>query len=117
MNKLFTAAAAVFACTLSFNAVAGGDIEAGKALAQKTCAACHGADFNTPIDPAYPKLAGQNQDYLEHALKAYKRGDGPNGRSNAIMGGQVQVLDGKDIKNIAAYLHSLPGSLVLGKRQ
>ena len=35
----------------------------------------------------------------------------------AIMAGQVKDLSKKDIQNIAAYLHSLPGSLVLGKRQ
>lgn len=115
MNKIFASLAAVVAVALSFNAHAGGNIEAGKALAQKTCAACHGADFNTPIDPAYPKLAGQPQDYLEHALIAYKRGDGPNGRNNAIMSAQVKDLSHKDIKDIAAYLHSLKGSLVLRK--
>lgn len=115
MNKIFASLMAVFAAALSFNAYAGGNIEAGKALAQKTCAACHGADFNTPIDPAYPKLAGQPQDYLEHALTAYKRGDGPNGRNNAIMGAQVKELSNKDIKDIAAYLHSLSGSLMLRK--
>jgi cytochrome c553 len=49
-------------------------------------------------------------------LTAYRRGaDGPNGRSNAIMGAQVKPLSSQDIKNIAAYLHSLPGSLVVQK--
>jgi cytochrome c553 len=102
---------------LSFNAFAGGNIEAGKALAEKTCAACHGKDFNTPVDPSYPKLAGQNADYLVHALVAYQRGgDGPNGRSNAIMGGMAKPLSKQDIQDVAAYLSSLPGSLVLGPR-
>ena len=36
------------------------------------CASCHGANFNTPIDPSYPKLAGQHADYLYVALKAYQ---------------------------------------------
>jgi cytochrome c553 len=114
MMKKILAGAAVL---LSFNAFAGGDIEAGKAAAQKfNCAACHGADFNTPIDPSYPKLAGQHQDYLAHALIAYQRGaDGPNGRGNAIMGAQAKPLSHEDIRNLAAYLHSLPGSLVVRK--
>uniref|UniRef100_UPI00374CB728 c-type cytochrome n=1 Tax=Undibacterium sp. TaxID=1914977 RepID=UPI00374CB728 len=61
-------------------------------------------------------LAGQNQDYLAHALKAYQRGaDGPNGRGNAIMGAQAKALNDNDIENIAAYLHTLPGTLVLKK--
>ncbi|MEO6354249.1 MAG: cytochrome c [Oxalobacteraceae bacterium] len=92
-------------------------ISAGKALTKKyACAACHGVDFNSPIDPSYPKLAGQHKNYLEFALIGYKRGsEGSYGRANAIMNGQVKPLSHQDIKNVAAYLHSLPGSLVLRK--
>lgn len=118
MKKVFAfAIAASIMSALSFNAFAGGDIEAGKAAVQKfQCASCHGADFNSPVDPAYPKLAGQHQDYLEHALIAYQRGgEIMNGRSNAIMGGMAKQLSKKDVQDIAAYLHSLPGSLVLRK--
>lgn len=97
------------------NAVAGGNVAAGKALVEKyNCASCHGKDFNTPIDPSYPKLAGQHKDYLAHALNSYKRGaDAANGRGNAIMGGQVKELNAQNIKDIAAYLHSLPGNMVV----
>jgi len=110
MKKLLIALACA---TVSYSAVAGGNIEAGKALTEKySCFACHGKDFNSPIDPSYPKLAGQHKDYLVHALTAYKRGDAANGRNNAIMGGQVKALSDQDISDIAAYLHSLPGSLV-----
>ncbi len=98
----------------SMSAMAGGSVAKGEALTKKyQCASCHGADFNKPIDPSYPKLAGQHADYLAHALTAYKRGDGPNGRNNAIMGGQVKPLSHDDIADIAAYLHSLPGTLVV----
>ena len=113
MKKMLAAAVAL----LSLNAFAGGNIDAGKAATEKySCASCHGKDFNSPIDPTYPKLAGQHQDYQEHALVAYQRGkDGANGRGNAIMGAQAKPLSHQDIQNIAAYLHSLPGSLVLRK--
>lgn len=95
-------------------ASAGGNIEKGKKLAETgNCASCHGKDYNTPIDPSYPKLAGQHKNYLEHALIAYRRGDANNGRANAIMAGQAKALSNKDIQDIAAFLHSLPGSLVL----
>ncbi|SDG26299.1 cytochrome c [Duganella sp. OV458] len=104
---------AAAACLLAaMGAQAAGSVTAGKALADKyACFSCHGKDFNTPIDPSYPKLAGQHKDYLEHALKTYKRGDAANGRSNAIMTGQVKPLSNQDIKDLAAYLHSLPGTL------
>jgi cytochrome c553 len=109
MKKLITA---LFCSAVSCSAFAGGNIDAGKALADKySCFACHGKDFNTPIDPSYPKLAGQHKDYLEHALTAYKRGDGANGRNNAIMTGQVKPLSNQDIQDLAAYFHSLPGTL------
>lgn len=96
------------------SAIAAGNINTGKALAEKyACATCHGKDYASPIDPSYPKLAGQHRDYLEHALTAYKRGDAANGRNNAIMTGQVKPLSNQDIKDLAAYFHSLPPSLVL----
>ncbi|WP_373994520.1 cytochrome c [Duganella sp. Leaf126] len=93
---------------------AAGNVANGKALADKyNCFTCHGKDYNTPLDPSYPKLAGQHRDYLEHALTAYQRGNGAYGRNNAIMTGQVKPLSKQDIKDLAAYLHSLPGALVV----
>lgn len=117
MKKILALVAFTISAPISFNAYAGGNVEAGKAAVGKYgCAACHGADFNSPIDLSYPKLAGQHADYIEHALTAYQRGgDGPNGRSNAIMGGQAKPLSDQDKKDIGAYLHSLPGTLVLRK--
>jgi cytochrome c553 len=105
---------AVVCCIASAAAAAAGNVNNGKALAEKyACASCHGANFNSPIDPSYPKLAGQHRDYLAHALTAYKRGDAPNGRNNPIMGGLVKPLSDKDIADLAAYLNSLPGTMVV----
>jgi cytochrome c553 len=111
MKKLIIA---LFCSAVSLSAVAGGNVARGQELAKaNNCASCHGADYNKSIDPSYPKLAGQHADYLEHALRAYKRGNGANGRNNAIMGGQVAKLSNKDMADLAAYLHSLPSELVL----
>lgn len=116
MKTLYATALILFSSVLSFNAAAA-DINAGKALVEKyNCASCHGKDYNNPIDPSYPRLAGQHQDYLEQSLIAYQRGGNAvnaNGRANAIMAAQVKPLSRKDISDIAAYLHSLPGALVL----
>jgi cytochrome c553 len=110
MKKLIIA---LFCGAVSLNAFAGGDATRGQELAKKfNCAACHGADFKSPIDPTYPKLAGQHADYLEHALTAYKRGNGQYGRNNPIMGAQAQQLTDRDMADIAAYISSLPSSLV-----
>ena len=106
--------ASLFCSMLAGSAFAAGNIDAGKALSEKySCAACHGADFNSPIDPSYPKLAGQHKDYLEHALVTYKRGNTGYGRNNAIMGGMVKPLSRQDISDLAAYLNSLPTALVV----
>lgn len=110
MKKLITA---LLFGAVSVNAFAA-DVANGEALAKKyNCASCHGADYNKPIDPAYPKLAGQHADYLAHALKTYKRGAAAYGRNNAIMGGMVTPLSDKDIADLAAYLSSLPSELVV----
>lgn len=69
------------------------------------CAACHGKDGNTPIDPSYPKLAGQYRDFLQRSLLDYQSG----ARKNAIMAAQPQPR--ADIANLAAFYASLPGTL------
>ncbi|MFN0039995.1 MAG: c-type cytochrome [Burkholderiales bacterium] len=83
------------------------DIAAGKEKASSLCAACHGADGNTPLAPDYPKLAGQPADYLAKALRDYQTG----ARKNPLMSPQAQSLSKKDIKNVAAYYSSLGGDL------
>lgn len=107
--KHSTLARAAAVAALSFVAVQAqaADLAAGKAKADAVCAACHGKDGNTPIDPSYPKLAGQYRDYLERALLDYKSG----ARKNAIMAGQAQPLSRAEIENLAAYYASLPGSM------
>ena len=90
--------------------------EKGKALVEKgNCTACHGAGLNAPIMPVYPKLAGQHEDYLYYALRAYKVGNSnPQfGRNNAIMGSQVLNWTDADMQDIAAYIASLPGNFVV----
>ena len=86
--------------------------EVAKLLEKGGCASCHGANMNKPIDPSYPKLAGQHADYLYVALKAYQTEKNPNvGRSNAIMAGMAKPFSQAELKAISNYLASLPGEL------
>ena len=86
--------------------------QVAKLLAQANCASCHGANFNAPIDPSYPKLAGQYADYLYAALKAYQTDKNPHvGRNNAIMTGMAKPYSHADLKLIANYLADLPGDV------
>ena len=97
----------------------GADLEAGRAVFEKfNCASCHGADAKTSTDPSYPILAGQHEDYLAHALRAYKRGQtgspaSANIRKNPIMGAFATQLSEQDIANVSAWLSRLPSDLAV----
>lgn len=81
-------------------------------LNKANCASCHGANFSQPIDPSYPKIAGQHADYLFVALKSYKaEGSHVVGRSNAIMGGMAKQYTNAELKLMAGYLASVKGEL------
>lgn len=76
------------------------------------CVSCHGQDFNSPVDPTYPKLGGQYPDYLFVVLKSYKAD--PNrvvGRSHPIMSALVRQFSNSELKAMADYIGSLPGDL------
>jgi cytochrome c553 len=83
------------------------------ALVQKgACISCHGDSFSKPIDPSYPKIAGQHADYLFVALKSYKsEGHATWGRSNGVMGGIAKQYSNAELKEMANYLSKLPGEL------
>ena len=81
-------------------------------LKKGNCVSCHGDNFSKPIDPSYPKLAGQHADYLFYALKAYQTDKNPQvGRSNPVMMGMARPYTHAELKEIAAYLSSLPTQL------
>ena len=81
-------------------------------LTKGACISCHGANFSKPIDPTYPKLAGQHADYLTVALKAYKvENNSTIGRANGVMAGQVKQFSNAELKAMASYLASLPGEM------
>ncbi len=85
---------------------------AAEVLKAGNCVSCHGANLNQPIDPSYPKIAGQHADYLFVALKAYQTEANPHmGRANAIMGGMVKPFNRAQLKAVAAYIARQPGDL------
>ncbi|WP_233842859.1 cytochrome c [Dyella sp. 2HG41-7] len=85
--------------------LAAGNGDNGKSKAA-TCFACHGADGNA-VDPQYPRLAGQYNEYIQQALHEYKDGR----RTNPIMKGFAATLSDQDIEDIAAYYSTLPTKL------
>ena len=96
------------------------DLVAGQVAFEKNaCASCHGADAKTSVLPTYPILAGQHADYLLHSLRSYQRGatgsSDVNARNNAVMTAMVQQLSETDMRNVAAWLASLPSDLAVRK--
>jgi cytochrome c553 len=83
------------------------------ALLQKgACISCHGDNFSKPIDPSYPKLAGQHKDFLFVALKSYKTENLSTwGRSNGVMGGIAKQFSNAELKAMSAYIASLDGEM------
>ncbi|MFP5384847.1 MAG: c-type cytochrome [Bacteriovoracia bacterium] len=78
-----------------------------------TCAHCHGMDGNGRGKGVFPKLSGQNKDYIEGSLHAYKRGERHSGTMELI----AVSLSKEMIKSVAEYyssqrrIKSLPPSI------
>ena len=66
-------------------------------IARTVCAACHGVDGNS-ADPAHPKLAGMDQEYLVRQLRAFADGK----RRDETMAGIVAALDPAQFAGLAA---------------
>ena len=89
-----------------------GNAVVAELLKKGACVSCHGDSFSKPIDPGYPKLAGQHADYLLVALKSYKAvGSAQVGRANGIMAAVVKPFSNAELKELALYLSALPGEL------
>jgi len=79
------------------------DLAAGKAITDRDCQGCHGANGGG-IAPAIPHLAAQRADYLVSALVAYKEGR----RTHAALREIATHLSDADMRNVAAFYASLP---------
>ena len=88
------------------SAMAAGNPEAGKAQAI-VCAACHGQDGATGIDPTYPNLAGQNEAYLFNQLRMIQSGE----RQILLMAGQL-IGSNTQSTLIGAGVGTLVGAIV-----
>ncbi|MBX9633900.1 MAG: cytochrome c4 [Magnetospirillum sp.] len=81
----------------------------GKQLfADKGCTACHGEDANTPLQEGYPRLSGQNPEYVFNQLKDIKAGARTNGQTNDTMKPIVEDLSEGDMRALADFLGTLP---------
>ena len=78
-----------------------GDPAQGKAKAA-LCAACHGV-AGVSINPLWPSLAGQQEQYLVKQIKAFRDGE----REEITMQPFVENLSDKDVADLAAFYAGL----------
>src|SRR6266850_3419150 len=93
-NLLTVAAASVLLASHATSAPA----DPAPQVAASTCTACHGIHGEgTPA--GVPRLAGQNADYMNHALSMFKAGT----RASAIMQPIARNLSDTEIRQLADY--------------
>jgi len=103
MKKFQIVALALLLLFLSETAFSAGDPAAGQKKSV-VCHACHGAT-GISVQPIYPNLGGQYQDYLSKTLYDFRDGT----RQNAIMSGFAANLSDADIEDISAWYASQKG--------
>ncbi len=106
-NRAIASLLAGVALVLAAASASAQNAQRGVELA-KPCAACHGEDGNS-IAPTFPRIAGQHEDYLLHALRAYRDG----GRKNAVMRAQIDKLTDQDFRDLAAHYARMKGPLTV----
>lgn len=75
-----------------------GDAAKGAKLAGEACAACHGKDGNSEVT-TFPKLAGQQPEYLTRELRDFKEGR----RESEVMTPLLTHLSEQDMADLAAF--------------
>ncbi len=92
-------------CMLVLVLGAGQSPAQGSAAAGQTksavCAACHGADGNSP-NPIWPSLAGQHADYMARQIEAFQSGQ----RDDPLMTSFAAPLSAEDIADLGAYFEA-----------
>jgi cytochrome c553 len=96
--------AATYLATLGAETVAAGGDRGGSFEPAKTCVACHGQN-GISLSPGWPSLAGQHEDYLEHAMTQYRDGS----RKDPVMSSLVANMSDATIAQLAEYFASLEG--------
>ena len=86
---------------LSASGVAQAD--GAKLYQSKTCWSCHGKDAKSPMLPIYPKLAGQNADYMFNQMKDIKSGKRSNGQA-AAMKGVMSMVNEAEMRELADWI-------------
>lgn len=100
MHKLKISALAAGISLLSFTSTSAMAADAATIYAK--CLGCHGPNGNS-VAPLFPKLAGQNQEYLLNQLKDFKSGARTGGQA-AMMLPNVANMSEEDMVTVSKWL-------------
>jgi len=115
-NRTGRRAAALATSTLMLAALIGiaGCNTAGKLTGEQSvqatmqvCASCHGADGRS-ISPTFPRLAGQQAEYLEVQLEAFRDKTRADPHAHTYMWGMAAKLTDDTIKGLATAFAAMP---------
>ncbi len=109
-NSVFLAASMVLGVLASPASAAPVDDQAaalGKAKVAAVCQNCHGASGDS-ISATFPRLNGQQADYIVAQLKAFRDHTRADPHAMAYMWGMASQLDDATITSIGKYLASQP---------
>ena len=95
---------AAYLATLGADTVAAGGESGVSFEPARTCVACHGQN-GISLSPGWPTLAGQHEDYLEHAMNQYRDGS----RKDPVMSPLVAEMSDETVSQLAAYFANLEG--------
>ncbi len=84
-----------------------GDAAKGRAKSA-TCVSCHEGHGRSTGTSLFPRIGGQNYDYLYVSLREYRDGQRRRGWARTLMTDSVQVMTDDDLKDIARYFAELP---------
>ena len=97
--------AGVLAGLLALSACASTDKKDVVAGTEHVCSSCHGAEGRS-VSPTFPRLAGQQKDYLVTQLKAFRDHTRADPHAHTYMWGMAAALSDATIDGLADYYSS-----------
>jgi len=95
---------AAYLASIGGDTVAAGGSQSVPFEKAQACTACHGNN-GVSMEPIWPTLAGQHEDYLLQALNGYRDGS----RVDPVMSTQAAMIAEEDVAVLAKYFASLDG--------
>jgi cytochrome c553 len=85
------------------------DGDAGRGLTKSaSCVSCHEGHGRSTGTTLFPRIGGQNYEYLYLSLREYRDGQRARGWARTLMADSVRGMTDDDLKDIARYFADKP---------